>query len=458
MPIRHLIMCALACLATAAANAEPADPLAVAYIERELAAAGVPGASVVLIRDHKIAWAQGFGVTDTITQTPVTPETAFPAASNGKPVAAWLIVQLAAQGVIDLKKPVLAQAPVNLPDTPQHQAITPWHLLTHTSGLGNFLADRSRSLDFAPGERFDYSGVGFMVLQELLEAKTKQPLDAYARKALFEPLKIERTWYGERPANVAAIAAPHVDLAYALAPALIAVGGIFALLVIVVVVVVRLRTGQWSLDMRKMTISAAAALTLTLIVFYRLSDSWPLSLWFILAPLFILALPAAIAYTAARAIGGSETRRGVVMFVITTALVAMLVKFGGVRLPLPASNEANAASSLYATAPDLASFMIELAEPTLGDVAATHEMTTAHQRIDDVASWGLGIGVERHAKGRDLWQWGSNPGAKSLMVISAETGDGVVILTNADGGASLTRQIARRLLGREGCWRTACAE
>jgi hypothetical protein len=79
-------------------------------------------------------------------------------------------------------------------------------------------------------------------------------------------------------------------------------------------------------------------------------------------------------------------------------------------MPLPVqTGRANAASSLYASAPDLAAFLIELAEPRLQDIHATEKMTAPSQRIDDVAAWGLGIGVERHARGRDLWQWAPIP-------------------------------------------------
>jgi hypothetical protein len=94
----------------------------------------------------------------------------------------------------------------------------------------------------------------------------------------------------------------------------------------------------------------------------------------------------------------------------------------------------------------------------LGDRVATQQMTTAQHRIDDVAAWGLGIGVERHAQGRDLWQWGSNPGAKSLIIISPETGDGIVILSNGEVDGDFTRRIAARILGRKGCWRAGCEE
>lgn len=458
MTLRLVILIVLLGVSAGAAYAQAAAPQLAAFIESERAREGVPGVAVAVIRDHRIAWTQGFGVANTLTRDRVTSDTAFPAASNGKPIAAWLLVQLAAQGTIDLRKPVREQAPVDLPDTPDHRRITPWHLLTHTSGLGNFLRDTDRDLDVEPGRRFAYSGVGFMVLQELLEHKTRLPLDAHARQALLEPLGMTRTWYGARPTSAASIAAPHVDLAFAVIPFGAVALPLFIAALLLSLAYAWITRGRWRIRFIVLT-AGPLAVVLTAFVLHQLSGSWPLTLW-------LTAVPAAIAIAAIAALalavhiaGPDGSRKAWAALAALAVCTAAGFALRDVRLPLPTeTGPANAASSLYASAPDLARFLIELAKPTLGNIAATNEMTTAQQRIDDVASWGLGIGVERHAKGRDLWQWGSNPGAKSLMVISPETGDGVVILTNGEAGGGFTRRIAARILGREGCWRAGCRE
>src|ERR1700753_1099797 len=48
----------------------------------------VPGLSVAVIDDFKIAWAKSYGVTEAGGTTPVTPRTLFQAGSVSKPVAA----------------------------------------------------------------------------------------------------------------------------------------------------------------------------------------------------------------------------------------------------------------------------------------------------------------------------------------------------------------------------------
>ena len=345
---------------------------------------------------------------------------------------------------------MLDALPGALPATPRHRRVTPWHLLTHTSGLGNFLRDRTRDLDFEPGARFSYSGVGFMVLQDLLEAKTHATLDAHARRELFVPLGMTRSWYGERPREAARLAAPHVDLVVAFAPLAVAALPLFALLSLIALAVSRIRTGTWRLGAPLAGAVALVVVAIVVAVFYLLSGSWPLTLWFVAVPTLIATFVVA---------AGFATGRRAARTLTWLALASVLVVFRDTNLPLPAGpDEANAASSLHATAPDLAKFLIELAKPSLADTGATRRMTTAQQNIDRVGAWGLGIGVERHPRGRDLWQWGDNPGAKSLMIVSPETGDGVVILTNGENGGELTRRVASRILGRDGCWRARCAD
>ena len=55
----------------------------------------IPGMSIAVIDDYKIAWARGFGVTEPGGSIPVTPRTLFQAGSISKPVAAagalWLV-------------------------------------------------------------------------------------------------------------------------------------------------------------------------------------------------------------------------------------------------------------------------------------------------------------------------------------------------------------------------------
>ncbi len=404
-----------------------------AFVEAQLREQGVPGASVVVIRANRVAWSGAFGVTNAITRQRVTVDTAFLVASNGKPVVGYLAARL-----LDLERPVLEQAAVDLPDTPAHRRITPAHILTHSSGLGNFLRDRRRALSFAPGEKFEYSGVGFMVLQELLERRSGKTLDALAR----EHVRMPHAWFGERPEGVTRIAVPHIPVLRALAPFTIVMA---PLLFVVCIVLALLRRLTWRSAGIAFAVTGAAAFAFLL----QRSGSWVLAAWFAALPSLVLLLLAILVRFVRRPLAGG---------VVLLAAIGALIAIRDLPIPLPTMEigPANAASSLRATAPALAGFMIELSQPRTLDAAAVARMTRASRTIDARSAWGLGIGIEHHARGRDLWHWGSNPGAKSIMIICPETGDGVVVLTNGSEGSAAMRNIAARVMGREGCWRPGC--
>jgi CubicO group peptidase (beta-lactamase class C family) len=73
-----------------------------ATIDERLRAYGVPGLSIAVIDDGRIAWAKGYGVADTTTGQAVTPETLFQAGSISKPIAALGALLLVERGNLDL--------------------------------------------------------------------------------------------------------------------------------------------------------------------------------------------------------------------------------------------------------------------------------------------------------------------------------------------------------------------
>jgi CubicO group peptidase (beta-lactamase class C family) len=108
--------------------------------------------------------------------------------------------------------------------------------------------------------------------------------------------------------------------------------------------------------------------------------------------------------------------------------------------------EANAASSLYASAHDYARFLINAAG--LGSVA---EPASLHLAMPQVAVsedlglfWGFGWALERDAAGDvTAFHWGSNPGFKSFAMVDRTREIGLVILTNGDNGLELAEDVLR---------------
>lgn len=182
----------------AAAPAAPASgPELRAVMEREvprlLREGEVPGLSIAVIRDKKIAWSGAFGVADPAGGAPVRPDTVFQAASLTKPVAAYVALRLADRGVLDLDRPLWSILPhPRLEADPRARRITARHVLSHTTGLPNWGEDKLETR-FPPGERFGYSGEGFVWLQKTIEKLTGAPLAELARREVFAPLGMTRS-------------------------------------------------------------------------------------------------------------------------------------------------------------------------------------------------------------------------------------------------------------------------
>src|SRR5687768_6330811 len=66
----------------------------------------VPGVSIAIVRNGKLAWRRGFGVEDTGTNKPVENKTVFAACSNTKPLFAYAVAKLCETGVMDLDTPL----------------------------------------------------------------------------------------------------------------------------------------------------------------------------------------------------------------------------------------------------------------------------------------------------------------------------------------------------------------
>ena len=88
----------------------------------------------------------------------------------------------------------LALAIVDDLDEPIHDDITTRHVLSHTSGLPNWRpAGEALAPLRPPGERWGYSGEGFVLLQRELERRTGRPIDALAAERVFRPLGMDRS-------------------------------------------------------------------------------------------------------------------------------------------------------------------------------------------------------------------------------------------------------------------------
>lgn len=160
---------------------------------------GVPGMSIALIRNGKTVWLHGFGVKDKKTQAPVQTDTVFEAASLSKPVFTYSVLKLVDQGKLDLDAPLISYLPK--PYVPDERAskITARLVLSHRTGFPNWPGDDGLPIYFTPGERFSYSGEGYIYLQRVVEQITGKPLNVYMDEVVFKPLGMVNSSYVWRP-------------------------------------------------------------------------------------------------------------------------------------------------------------------------------------------------------------------------------------------------------------------
>lgn len=159
--------------------------------------ADVPGMSLALIKDGKTYWVHSFGVNNTTTQQPVTNDTVFEAASLSKPVLAYAVLKLVDVGKIDLDTPLTKYLPgtYDVSGDDRINQITARIVLSHRTGFPNWRGDGPLQIYFKPGERFSYSGEGFVYLGKVVEHITGMPLNDFMKKTVFDPLGMTSSSY-----------------------------------------------------------------------------------------------------------------------------------------------------------------------------------------------------------------------------------------------------------------------
>jgi CubicO group peptidase (beta-lactamase class C family) len=159
--------------------------------------AGVPGMSIAVVRSGKIFWHNNFGVKNLKSAEPVDDNTVFEAASLSKPVFAYAVLKLAEQGRIGLDVPLTTYLPKPyIEGDARLEKITARVVLSHRTGFPNWRGDGNPlTIHFTPGERFSYSGEGFVYLQRAVEQIEGQPLNDVMNALVFSPLGMASSSY-----------------------------------------------------------------------------------------------------------------------------------------------------------------------------------------------------------------------------------------------------------------------
>lgn len=222
-------------LVLAPAAAWPEGAQAIDRLARELAAADRFSGGVLIQRGNgEVLLREAYGHASREFGVPNTPDTRYSLGSINKSFTAVAVLQLVEQGEADLDDTVIEHLPGVLPDSVASR-VTVRHLLTHTSGLGDFLftpemerANRAAyrtiqdylpmladdTLAFEPGSDWGYSNTGFLVLGALLEAVTGVDYETHVRAHVLKPAGMADTGWPELdrvPGNLASAYTPVSD-------------------------------------------------------------------------------------------------------------------------------------------------------------------------------------------------------------------------------------------------------
>jgi D-alanyl-D-alanine carboxypeptidase len=189
------------------------------YIDK-LAAEDKFSGAVLVARDGKPIFMKAYGMANKSGNIPNRIDTKFNLGSMNKMFTAVAIAQLAERSKLSFDDPISK----HLPDYPSREVankVTIHHLLTHTSGLGDYQNERfyaqldkmrtvadlvplfaNDPLSFEPGEKWDYSNAGFVVSGLIIEKASGQSYFEYVKQHIFKPAGMTNTDFYERDTNV----------------------------------------------------------------------------------------------------------------------------------------------------------------------------------------------------------------------------------------------------------------
>ncbi|GLR18706.1 serine hydrolase domain-containing protein [Portibacter lacus] len=207
-----------------AVKGQPAKTKTIEGLMKEF---NVPGLSVAVIKNGKLHWTKGYGVSNTNTIQPVDENTLFQAGSISKPLAALAALTLVQEGKVDLDEDVneyLKDWKVPASDFTKEEKVTLRRLLSHTAGTtvhgfpGYTEKDKFPTItevlngegntdkvfvDTEPGSNWRYSGGGYTIMEKLVEDVSGMPLEIFMEKNIFPKIGMENsTFYQPLPSNL----------------------------------------------------------------------------------------------------------------------------------------------------------------------------------------------------------------------------------------------------------------
>jgi CubicO group peptidase (beta-lactamase class C family) len=166
---------------------------------------------ILVSKDNRVLLSKSLGLANREQKTPVTAKTVFEIGSTSKQFTAFAVVDLAVNSKLAFSDN-LDKFFENVPA--DKKGITIHHLLTHSSGLEMYVDkngplekfDRAaalkrifkQKLKFTPGEKYDYSNSGYVLLGLIVEKVTGRDFKLYIKNLLSAKAQIKAGFYGDR--------------------------------------------------------------------------------------------------------------------------------------------------------------------------------------------------------------------------------------------------------------------
>ncbi|MBX3147499.1 MAG: beta-lactamase family protein [Gemmatimonadales bacterium] len=183
-----------------------------ATIKRILDSTGTPSIAVAVSKDGKVIWEEGFGWANREKRIPATQHTMYSLASISKPITATALMVLVDRGIVALDKPANDYLGVGKITSLAGDAsgATVARVLSHTAGLPlhyrffyNNLPYGAPSMDeaigrygstvFPPGQIYEYSNLGYGIIDHIVERMGGQTYADFMRNEVFLPLGLTHT-------------------------------------------------------------------------------------------------------------------------------------------------------------------------------------------------------------------------------------------------------------------------
>lgn len=210
------------------------------FIFEKISKTHLPGLSIAIIENGKLAYSKGFCFRDLEYGLRATPETLYGVGSVTKSFTALSIMQLEEKGKLSLEDPVRKHIPQLNLEPEGGKPVKIWHLLCHASGIPalayaegliryvtgaggkwvpiastedllTFMREAHHWVLTKPGERWFYLNEGYVILGYIIEKVSGVSYDKYVEENILKPLKMDRSFFRKEDVDADAnVATPYI--------------------------------------------------------------------------------------------------------------------------------------------------------------------------------------------------------------------------------------------------------